>query len=85
MIKKGHIKPYQSNDAKWTTDMEPAMYKILRLGDSRIFYKDIKRNYPLNISIETMHNKFGIMGFASDMIMKTVGQCVCVPYWHRLK
>jgi hypothetical protein len=85
MIKQGHLKPYQSKDAKWLSDMEPAMYKILRLGDRKIFYKDIKRNYPLSISIETIHNKLGIMGFASDMIMKAVGQNVYVPYWHRLK
>jgi hypothetical protein len=81
-VKAGEIKPYQKKDKKWLINVEPATQKILRDGDRKIFHRDIQLNYPKNMSVDTIHNKLGIVGFASDIICKTLGQNVSVPYWH---
>ena len=84
-IKEGLIKPYQNKDCKWITEVEPALYKIFRIGDKNLFYKDINLNYPSSMSIDTIHNRMGIIGYANDMIAKNAGQPVMMPYWHMIK
>jgi hypothetical protein len=85
MLKEGHLKPYQNKDSKWLNEIEPALYKIMRFNDRKIFHRDIKLNYPKNFQIEKIHNNLGIMSFANDMRLKVVGRDVSVPYWHRFK
>lgn len=80
-------KPYQRKDHRWLQTVAPALEKILRLGDRRIFGAggDIKRNYPARLQIETIHNRLGIVGFAADMTYKARGEPVLVPVWHYYK
>lgn len=84
-IKQGEIKPYQRKDGQWYKSAEPAFQKILRVGDRRIFHRDIQSNYPRQFQIDTIHNRLGIIGFATDMLYKAVGEAVLVPYWHYQK
>lgn len=85
LLKEGHLKPYQTKDSKWIAEVEPALHKIIRLGDRKIFYRNIKFNYPQNFLIDHIHNSLGIMAFARDMRQKAAGQPVQVAYWHRLR
>lgn len=82
-LKDKLIKPYQPRDPQWLIDSESAFHKILRIGDKRIFYRDIKNNYPPNLIIDQVHNCFGILGFANDMLKHKLRKPVPVPYWHR--
>ena len=84
-VKSGDIKPYQRKDGQWFKTVEPAFQKILRVGDRRIFHRDIQLNYPSHMQIDSIHNRLGIMGFATDMIYKALGEPVLVPYWHYQK
>lgn len=83
-IKSGKIKPYQKHDRRWLDKIGPALEKIFRLGDRRIFHKNIKANYPKKFAIDEVHNKLGIIGFSSDMLYHALGQSVVVPSWHIL-
>jgi len=83
-LKSGNIKPYQSKDTRWITEVEPALEKIIRVGDKKIFYKDINLNYPSSMIVDTMHNRMGIIGYAHDMVAKVTGNPVIMPYWHML-
>lgn len=58
--------------------------KVIRIGDRKIFHRDIKDNYP-NLDIDVIHNQLGIAGFSSDIQDKLKGRSVAVPYWHYLK
>lgn len=80
-IISGEIKPYQKKDTHWLKSVEPALQTILRIGDRRIFYSDIHMNYPSKLSIDTIHNRMGIIGFASDMLHKQNGDPILIPYW----
>lgn len=84
-VKSGDIKPYQRKDGHWLKSSDAALQKILRVGDRRIFYKDIQLNYPSNMQIDSIHNRLGIIGFSTDILHKAIGQPVLVPYWHYQK
>jgi len=81
-LKEGLIKQYQSKDARWIKEIEPAFEKIIRIGDRKIFYRDIKLNYPAHMSTDIMHNRMGIVAFANDIRAKHAGLSVVMPYWH---
>lgn len=84
-LKQGFLKPYQTKDSKWISSIEPAIYKLMRHSDKKLFYRDMKLNYPKNIKLEMVHNRLGILSFAEDMTLKAVGGQPIVPYWHRFK
>jgi hypothetical protein len=84
-VKSGEIKPYQRKDGYWLKSSDVALQKILRVGDRRIFYRDIQLNYPSNMQIDSIHNRLGIIGFATDMMCNAIGEPVLVPYWHHQK
>jgi hypothetical protein len=84
-IKLGSLKPYQKFDKKWLTEAHAAFEKIFRLGDKKVFSTDIKKNYPQNMIIDTVHNRLGIMGFANDIVSKSHNSPVLVPHWHKFK
>jgi hypothetical protein len=81
-IKAGLVKTYQPKDVATLKFVEPALHKIARIGDKKLFYRDIKLNYPV-INKDILHNRMGIIGFANDMIQSKVGMDVVVSYWHR--
>jgi hypothetical protein len=83
-IKDGVIKPYQSKDSRWIAEVEPALDRIIRIGDKKIFYKDMRLNYPSSMIVDTMHNRMGIVGYAQDMVAKVTNNPVVMPYWHML-
>jgi hypothetical protein len=76
-IRADLIDPYQSLDTEQLIDARNGMQKILRLGPRRIFHKNIRRNYPEDIPIETMHNELGIVSFSQGSTAELV------PYWNR--
>jgi len=84
-IVSGEIKPYQRKDAFFLQKIDPAFQKILRVGDRRIFCRDIQLNYPSSMNVDTIHNCLGAIGFAKDLTYKSLGQNVLVPYWHYQK
>jgi hypothetical protein len=61
----GSVKPYQKNDTSYLSSAKKSVDRILEEGYRKIFYSDIKRNYPKNVDIGTLHNSFGIVGFTS--------------------
>lgn len=81
-IKLGALKPYQKFDKKWLLEANRALDLILKLGDKKVFSTDVKRNYPKNLPIDIVHNRLGIMGFASDIASKSCNGPVLVPHWH---
>lgn len=84
-VKVGLIKPYQNNDRDQLRTAEPAIEKIMRVGDRKVFYRDMRDNYPSHIDIETMHNEMGIAAFAFQMEQRAKGERVPIPYWHFYK
>lgn len=84
-VKSGDIKPYQRRDGFWLKSSDAALQKILRIGDKRIFHKNIQLNYPSNMHIEEIHHRFGIIGFATDIAHQAIGHPVLIPYWHHQK
>lgn len=80
----GEQKPYQKKDSLWLKHAMMGIEKVIRIGDRKIFHRDIKDNYP-NLDIDVIHNQLGIAGFSSDIQDKLKGRSVAVPYWHYLK
>ena len=85
LIKNGLLKSYQPKDSKWLADIEPAIHKLIRHGDKKIFYRSIERNYPERFLIDRIHNCLGIKSFATDMRLKAAEHPTTFPYWHRLR
>ena len=81
-VKSGKTKPYQQRDKMWLKSVDMGIKKIMRVGDRKIFHKEIELNYPEDMKIETIHNRLGIMSYASDILTKALGHPVPVPYWH---
>lgn len=84
-IRLGALKPYQKFDKRWLSEAQSALDLIFKLGDKKIFSTDIKKNYPKNFSIDVVHNRLGIMGFANDILSKNYNGPVLVPHWHNYK
>ena len=76
-LKNGTTAPYQSRDVSYLTEAEKGIDLILKLGYRKVFYKDMKKNYPQSVDILTFHNQFGIVGFSKESTKTKV------PYWHR--
>jgi hypothetical protein len=76
-LRSGELKPYQMEDHKQIGAVEETLLNIIRIGDRKIFYRDIRQNYP-NLDIKDMHHRMGIVSFSE----KTTKQLV--PRWHRL-
>ena len=70
------IKPYQYEDRGRLIGSKDAINYILKNGDRKIFYSDIKLNYP-RVRIGVLHNDMGIMGFARGSTKNLI------PHWHR--
>lgn len=76
--KKGEKrKEYQRGDSNKLISSHYGLNRIIKLGDKKIFFKDIKKNYPKNIAITTLHNNLGIVNFSLGL-----SRCY-MPYWHR--
>lgn len=84
-IKNGTIKGSQKYDRKWLESITIGLEKIFRVGDRKIFSKNIQENYPKKLVIDTVHNRMGIIGFSSDILYAALGESVIVPHWHSIK
>jgi len=82
-IKLGINKTNQRYDKKWLLEIQEALNQIFKFGDKKIFSKDIKKNYPSNAVIDTVHNKMGIIGYSNDVKNKLKNLPVTVPLWHK--
>lgn len=79
-VRTGDRAPYYSYDKGFLVNAKKALDLILKNGDRKIFHPDIRKNYPESIgSTDTVHNSFGIVGFASG---STKYYC---PRWHKLE
>jgi len=81
-VKSGVVKPYQKKDGNLLKSSDLALQKILKIGDRKIFHREIELNYPSNMKIDLIHNRLGIIGFATDIMCKTNGSPVLIPRWH---
>lgn len=81
-IESGTIKPYQKKDSHWLKKSSLALAKIMRIGDRRIFNRDMRLNYPSQLDLEIVHNRLGIIGFSTDILYNAIGESVLVPAWH---
>jgi hypothetical protein len=77
-IQSGDIKAYQGNDQDFLVDSRPAIDLILALGYRKIFFIDIKKNYPEYLEASVLHHDFGIRGYCWATETKSR-----IPYWHR--
>jgi len=68
---------YQGEDYNRLRNSQKGLERILKTGDRKIFPRDMKRNYPKGISINTLHNDLGICAFSCG---DTKGQ---FPNWHK--
>jgi hypothetical protein len=72
------IGSYYGDDSYQLSDAHETIEKILKHGDRRLFYRDIKRNYPPNLDTQDiMHEACGLVSYAAGY---TRGY---FPYWHR--
>lgn len=78
-IISGETEQYQIYDREYLTSSLPGIRAILELGYRKIFYRDMKKNYPKNVAISTLHHDCGICAYATGNTKKTV------PHWHRTK
>jgi hypothetical protein len=76
-ILSGVKKTYSRNDKSYLNNSMNAIKKILNFGDRKIFYPNIKNNYPQNIPVSMMHN-CGIVAYARGTYTKKN-----FPRWHR--
>jgi hypothetical protein len=81
-IESGIIKPYQKKDSHWLKKSNLALSKIMRIGDRRIFNRDMRLNYPSWLDVDSVHNRLGIIGFSADILYNAIGEPVLVPDWH---
>lgn len=65
--------PYLLGEAKQGLDY------ILQIGDRRIFYRDIAKNYPKKLRTATMHEDCGIVSFAEGKTREDFS------HWHRFE
>lgn len=85
-ILNGTITPYQKTagkdqypDREYLKEAKVAIDWILTYGDRRMFYTEIKRNYPRKIqNFDEMHHNCGLVGFAKGDALEYY------PYWYRL-
>lgn len=64
-----------SNDVGYLKTAMPTIKRIFEYGYGKIFYLNAKDNYPNNVSIERLHNSFGIVGLAQSSCTTEM------PYW----
>ncbi len=60
----GKVNPYQNNDKGQIAQAKPGIDLILKYGYTKIFGKSIKKNYPGEADIHTMHGGTGICAFS---------------------
>lgn len=83
-VEKGKIAPYQSNDSSFLKNAKVGINQILTLGYRKFFYKDILKNYPVDVDVSTLHNYFGIVGFSQLFSKNSSSHVKSMPkYWHR--
>ena len=75
-VSTGAAGAYQEQDRSQLKYAQKGINRILKQGDRKIFFRDIRENYP-PVAIDTMHDTCGIVGFAQG---DTKG---VVPHWHR--
>ncbi len=76
-IVKGDIKPYQENDQSFVEQSLPGIKAIMALGYRKIFYKNIKKNYPKEIGMSVLHHDCGVRAYSWGHTKKNF------PHWHR--
>lgn len=85
-IANGTTKPYYggvgfkgANDKLNIESSYAPLKKLLKIGDRRIFHRNIHDNYPTVCAANRLHNNFGFVGFAKGFTKEIF------PHWHRLK
>ena len=93
-IKSGSTKPYNwkedkvgihiDNDRDFLRKGHRGLAKILKHGDRKLFFRDIKENYPrknyhgYSFSTHHIHERCGLVGFSKKETR------LDFPHWHRL-
>ena len=72
-------KAYQRNDAHYLKSSMEAIEWIMKYGDRKIFYRNIKDNYSKKVSLSVIHNNCGVVSFARENTKPYF------PHWHRLQ
>jgi hypothetical protein len=78
-IKNYKISAYQPEDRGRLNYALDGIKRIVKIGDRKIFFTDIKKNYPKGMHIKKMHDHMGIVAFSSGDTEKFV------PKWHEDK
>lgn len=76
------IKPYQKKDAYLLKHSYLGFSKIVKCGDRKIFYRDMKNNYSPTLSVDCIHNATGILAYTHEIANKENGFTVAIPKWH---
>lgn len=66
-LKKRKLTPYQSKDIYWFKCSEMAFAEIMNNSDKSLFSKNFADNYPKNLSMDSIHNKLGIIAFSNHL------------------
>lgn len=82
-ILDGKQQTYQNKDKQLLKKIMPAINKIVLLGDRKVFSKDIKKNYPGNLLVDTVHHNLGLLGFVTDMNATKTQVMANIPFWHQ--
>lgn len=78
---KNKIKPYQKKDAYLLKNSYLGFERIMKMGDRKIFYRDINKNYP-NLSVDCIHNSTGILSYSNEIKTQEEGYVGIIPKWH---
>jgi hypothetical protein len=74
----GELEPYYcAEDDEQLEGCEKAIQHILLHGDRSLFHRDIRKNYPADFDIETLHDSSGIASYAMKATQEQF------PFWHR--
>ena len=72
----GEINPYQSHDRSYMNTGIIGLAHIIKKGDRKVFGREIKKNFPPDIDINTMHDCMGIVAYS-------LGNCQSrFPQWY---
>ncbi len=79
-LKKRKLTPYQSKDVYWFKCSEMAFNEILKNSDKSLFSRNFADNYPKHLSMDSIHNKLGIIAFSNHLRSLKSGKVGNYPF-----
>ena len=66
-----------AKDGRNVTSILPKLRQLLKIGDRKIFHRNIHQNFPAKCLTTKLHNNYGFVGFSAGSTKTDF------PHWHR--